>query len=272
MSGSAFAFSGEDLFDSDSPMTESFMRAPLDAATPTFTIFDWTHDLAVAVPMTEWVSIFWRTAGEFVPAQAVLAAAPPFSHPSNDHLHWRPYCRTGEYLLELSKLTRVDNGYGVRLVNCTSGMVLQYQPETWSTSYPVVFDFAPISAGIPALTTELPADFSAFDARVRVIADRIETLCAEGNEDDAMSLALDEFEERLRGDQLDQVDALLQYLDPNRLDPSVIVMVLTITWHGKEDLRLRGLSARDEFVRRGEAALRTKLSPERAEALLADRR
>jgi hypothetical protein len=273
MSVSAIASFEDELFaDPDSPMTEGFIVGPEEAPAPTFTIFDWTHDPAVAVPMTEWVRIFWHTAADVVSPRAVLTAAAPFTHPSNDHLVWRPYCRSGEYLLEVSKLARVDNGFGARLVNRSSGMVLQYQPETWTTSYSVVFEFAPISSGMPALTTELPAEFVDSDTGLQQVATRLEALCAEGNEEDAISLALDEFEERLRTDQFEQVDALLGYLDPSQLDPSVTVMVLTITWHGKEDLRRRSLYARDEFVRRAEAALRKKLTPERAEALLADRR
>lgn len=110
-----------------------------------------------------------------------------------------------------------------------------------------------------------PSD--AVQTRADTIVTDAERLCREGSEDEAADLMLDALEWHLRNGEFDDVDAVLVELEPARLGTAVLLVVLTITWHGRDDLL-----ERDGFVLRAERALRERLGAARAEALLASRR
>lgn len=263
----------EDLFaNGESPFTAESSFAPTVSEATVFTIIDLAPGPSLGVPAQEWEQIFWYTAADAIPPNAVLAPAAPFTLPSNDHLVWRAYSRSRHFALELARLPRFDNCYGARLISRSSGTVLHYQPETWSTNSFLAFDFAPISSGTPALTAERPVEPVIADDAFRVLANRLEALSSEGDEEEAMSVVFDELEASLRQESFADADALLERLEPARLHPSVTLMVLTLTWHAKEAFQTRALAARKDFVERAALALRSQLGPERAEALLADRR
>jgi hypothetical protein len=101
----------------------------------------------------------------------------------------------------------------------------------------------------------------------RNLATLAERLCAAGRDREAMEQLVDVIEAKLRQDQNDYVEALLDALNPSALSPNVTVAVLTIIWYAKGDLKNWR-----SFFARAEGALRSKVGAERASALLATRR
>lgn len=96
----------------------------------------------------------------------------------------------------------------------------------------------------------------------------VERFCTRGASRAAMERLGDFVDETLRaGTRDDEVNELLDALDPSRLAPNVIVALLTITWYAKERL-----TRREAFLKRAEKAMRATLGEKRAAALLANRR
>lgn len=94
------------------------------------------------------------------------------------------------------------------------------------------------------------------------------TPLAEEDLDDTRADALLEgFELLLREGKFSAVDALLNLLDTDSMFPGELLVVLTITFHGKEHLKIR-----PTFVTRAEESLALQLGRERAGALMRERR
>jgi hypothetical protein len=87
------------------------------------------------------------------------------------------------------------------------------------------------------------------------------------SEEEEGDFVLDIFESNLKQGYFPEVDDCLNHIEVNKLAPSTILVILTITWHGKEHQK-----SRENFVRRAEAALVTKVGMERAGRLLETRR
>lgn len=92
-------------------------------------------------------------------------------------------------------------------------------------------------------------------------------LCQESNEQRALERAISTFERLLRAGRFTEADALLEKAQVRRLGPSVLVGILTITFHGKDRL-----PHREGFLRRAESVLYDVIGKDRAERLLTGRR
>jgi len=92
-------------------------------------------------------------------------------------------------------------------------------------------------------------------------------LCQEQQDRPALERAVSTFENLLRGGHFNEADALLKAAVVTKLNPSVLLGILTITYHAKTELRERG-----GFLARSEPCLVRSLGADRAEKLLAVRR
>lgn len=82
----------------------------------------------------------------------------------------------------------------------------------------------------------------------------------------AVEITLANFEALLRAGDFAGVDELLECSPVDEDTPAEIVAILSITFHGKDQLR-----ERDAFVERASAFLTDKLGAERARALMENR-
>lgn len=86
-------------------------------------------------------------------------------------------------------------------------------------------------------------------------------------DDEKADELLDEYESLLYKGEFEEVDRRLTLLDPSSVSTVGILVVLTITYWGKDKL-----TARDGFLARAEPVMKSRLGEERGENLLKNRR
>lgn len=100
-----------------------------------------------------------------------------------------------------------------------------------------------------------------------LLQNRLYFLCHNNFEQLACEVVLSYLDCHLNQGDFDSVDAFLPEIDVGRLSPSVLLTILTITWHGREKLLQRTL-----FLKRVEQKMTADIGQQRTTKLLDYRR